>query len=109
MTCQITINPALVNQTNYICRWHIEHTRNNIVESGKIETEEYSHDHISSIAEKIIELPNFTTKPKRKDIELKFDVTTIENEERAISTVDLFKLYGLLSMKLKPLTINMTR
>lgn len=110
MTYQITINPALMNQGEFICRWHIEQhpTTNNTIETGKIEMKSSSQDHISDIAEKISELPNLTSK-QHKDVELKFDLTTMSGEERVIDAVDLFKLYGLLSMKLKPLTINICR
>lgn len=112
MTYQITIGPTLVTKGNYICPWHIEQiispTTNTVIEAGKIEMELDSKDHISNLAEKISELSNITSK-KHNNVELKFNLSPVGKEEKGFNTIDLFKLYGLLSMKLKPSTINVCR
>lgn len=101
MKYQITINPTLD-----ITRWQIEEM-NSIddsieeIASGEIKSEK-STNQTSFIADEIVKLCKIKARQKRDLISLKFNLT---NEYKKM---DFFKLYGLLSVRLNPLTIKMS-
>ncbi len=107
MEYQITINP-----TFDMCRWQIEEM-NPVSDSiekitcGEINPEN-SANPISFIADEIVKICSVETKQKRDLTNLKFDLNADHKKEKIIGIVDFFQLYGLLSVKLNPLKIQMS-
>lgn len=104
MKYQITISPNF--DITSMCRWQIEEI-NSVSDSiekvafGEIKPGK-STNPVSFITNEIVKLCKNEVKQKRDLTSLKFNLTTEYNK------IDLFKLYGLLSVKLNPLTIQMS-
>jgi hypothetical protein len=113
MTCQITINPIFTDHPNYACKWRIERPGSSKdasarISTGEIKAAEFNSNQVSFIAEEITKLCKIEARRRGKALSLKFDFDTVYGEEITNNAIDLFRLYGLLSVKLNPLIIQMT-
>ena len=113
MTSQIIISPSFADHHNYACGWQIEQKSSSKdvatkIRSGQIKPGEFNSNQISFIAEELTKLCEIEAKQNGKPLDLKFDCATCYSEGKTINTIDFFRLYGLLSVKLNPLTIQMS-
>lgn len=110
MEYQITVNPIF--DTNRLCRWKIEkiNSFNDAIEKiayGEINLGTTANP-ISFFADEIVKLYEIETRKKRNLTSLKFDLHAGSKKEKTIGVLDLFQLYGLLSVKLNPLKIQIS-
>ncbi len=108
MNFQITIK-AKLDQSN-ICEWYMEvmHPSENStskIVGGKLKHNESVSNQVSFIAEQIATQCKNELDKSVELMNLKFEISAFDELKSPISKVDFFKLYGLLTAKLNPLTI----